>query len=379
MFIMDYKGFQARIMRADRLTGDYAHQLPPGRPIDVYPVDAFKHPMDHWIKGQGHYVVPVDNNWGLWFDFTMNESLNTSVLLSVKGMNPVTGQRTNGFALERYENKCPVHHKNFKDGLFCEDCNYKWPKQNYITYPNRLWWDGFRSSDGKVRQFFFTEDMAKSIPELVIGKEDTVPAFGFAFYNPKVRREPPPNTSHPRGTSGFSGSWGGTSILLASNSSSAKYGGQSAGGVCFDGATSYFSNNVVGSKITPTSFNFTSNNSGGLLAEHTKSCDYSCDEIKTSDSMKSVKAPEMLQRSVRSVKRSRKSTAEVGVGAGAEITQDLVGDPLKLEDWQDKPASVMRLYFVFVEQFEDIKAKGMKDLTGEKEGFLAGLPIGAAD
>jgi hypothetical protein len=31
---------------------------------------------------------------------------------------------------------------------------------------------------------------------------------------------------------------------------------------------------------------------------------------------------------------------------------------------------------VFVEQFEEIKSKGIRDLVGEKEGFLSGLSVG---
>jgi hypothetical protein len=119
---------------------------------------------------------------------------------TVKGMNPVTGQKTEGYGLERYENKCPVHNIDFREGRFCEECNYKWPPQNYVAAPNRLWWDGFRTSDGKVRQFFFTEDLAKSIPENVIGKQNTVPAFGFAFYKTKQTRGNPP-------LSGSRGGW----------------------------------------------------------------------------------------------------------------------------------------------------------------------------
>src|SRR5271157_3049676 len=138
MNAMQHKGFSAKIMKAERLTGSGVHGLPPGSAIDVLPVDAFEQPMAHWIKGAGNYVVPVDSDWGLWFDFTSNDQMNTAVLLSIKGMNPVTGQRTNGLGLERYEEKCPIHNAKFKDGLFCEKCNYKWPDQNYIAYPNTL-------------------------------------------------------------------------------------------------------------------------------------------------------------------------------------------------------------------------------------------------
>ena len=74
--------------------------------------------------------------------------------------------------------------------------------------------------------------------------------------------------------------------------------------------------------------------------------------------------------------KKRKFNAEVGVGAGSEIYQDLEIDTLSLKDWEEKPASIMRLYFVFLEQFQEISQKGMKDLTGKKEGYLNGLLVG---
>jgi hypothetical protein len=348
---MSYKGFKAKIMRAQRLTGTGVHGLPPGTGIEVFPVDAFEEPLSHWIKGSGNYVVPVDADWGLWFDFTMNDQMNTAVLLSIKGMNPVTGQRTNGFGLERYQEKCPIHGENFKDGLFCEKCNYKWPEQNYIAYPNTLWWDGFRSSDGKVRQFFFTEDLEKSIPELVIGKEDTIPAFGFAFFKPKITRE-----SIKQIARGFSGSnyytYSSGNIGIGVESPTQK----------LDIQHIYLSNS---SPVCCDSFQDQSVNYCSTLGE-----------TKYSNSLGKLSSFQSSSLKTMSLRSAKRINQEVGVGAGAEISQSLTVDPLKVSDWEDEPSSIMRLYFVFVEQFEDIKKKGMKDLTGQKEGFLSGLPVG---
>jgi hypothetical protein len=36
----------------------------------------------------------------------------------------------------------------------------------------------------------------------------------------------------------------------------------------------------------------------------------------------------------------------------------------------------MRLFFIFHNQFEEIKARGMKDLIGTREGYLDGLAVG---
>lgn len=72
----------------------------------------------------------------------------------------------------------------------------------------------------------------------------------------------------------------------------------------------------------------------------------------------------------------KRKIVEVGVGAGAQIKQDLITDSLELKDWEEKPNSVMRLYFVFVNQFKEIKEKGIKNLIGKTEGYLDGLSVG---
>lgn len=373
MYEMNYNGFVAKIMKAPRLTGNFVHNLPLGRPISVYPVDAFEHPLQSWVQGAGNYVVPVDPNWGLWFDFTGNDEMNSAVLLSIKGMNPITGQRTNGYGLERYVEKCPIHDEPFKDGLFCEKCNFKWPVQNYVTHPNRLWWDGFRSENGKVRQFFFTEELAKSIPELVIGKEDTVPAFGFAFFKSKVRRETVAmpvacggKVSEIKYFNSFLNADQGTALKGSSIhydcQSSTEYKGMSHE---YNG---YRSKSHALHKI-------------GCLSKMSL-CSESLSDEESMQSMKVGDVNNILFEGdfdkmlfERSVEKS-KLTSEVGVGAGAEIYQNLVVDQLKVTDWEEKPESVMRLFFVFVDQFKDIEAKGMKDLQGEKNGYMAGLPVG---
>lgn len=363
MQTMYYKGFNARIMRAQRLVGSGIHGLPPGTPIDVYPVDAFEVPLENWITGPGNYVVPVSPDWGLWFDWTDNDKLNTAVLLSIKGMNPITGQRTNGFGLERYEEKCPVHETPFKDGLFCEQCNYKWPNQNYVAFPNTLWWDGFRSTDGKVRQFFFTEELAKSIPELVIGKEDTVPAFGFAFFRAKKRREF--EKSVMRGSPSLIGlgSPNPTKTLSIYNSGSGLKGLTDV---------KYKSSFSSGSRSMFLSSNsFKGANSAGPEVNDSHSINYCSTDSVDLENLQPQDDTWTFDESA-----ERRKTAEVGVGAGAIINQSLTVDPLKVSDWEDKPDSVMRLFFVFVEQFKEIEAKGMKNLAGHPEGYLSDLPVG---
>jgi hypothetical protein len=384
--IMETNGFFASIMRADKKTKDN-DGLPTGMPIPVLPVDYLKDRPDFWVGGIGSYVCPVDADWGLWFNWTMNRH-DTGVLTSVKGMNPITGQRINGLGLEQYKTKCPVHDKTFKHGRFCEECNFKWPEQNYVSAPNPLYWDGFRSSDGQVRQFYFTPDMAKSVPELVIGKEDTVPAFGFCFYQPKKietfnaagnrlkEKFPECELNRPiifgRGTSGFTGPTGSTDARgYRGPSARALKGIEEIKTSKLDCTSAvYFSSTSMDASCSAgsgSSFSLT-NSAGGTTSPSIRSKMRSFDKMSITSSCD-------VGIGAHSV-HSMLLNAEVGVGAGAAIKQSLTTDKRSLEDWNDKPAGVIRVYFVFREQFEKYVSAGFHDLTGSKEGFLAGVPVG---
>lgn len=351
--VMKSKGFSARLMSAPKLEDKgFAHGLPPGDPIAVMPVDALPGCPGEWVGGQGSYVCPVDTAWGLWFDWTGNDFMNTSVIASVKGMNPITGQKLESLALEQYEERCPVHGATFEgDERYCPKCEYKWPPQNYVCSPNTLWWDGFRQADGTVRQFFFSEDDKRDIASLVIGKQNTVPAFGFAFYEPKERRPAPRPIFGGLSQNTLSSKSFGYAVPIADSGEtfmesldiSVTNDSTTAG---FDTEEAVITNFVdVGEKT-----------SGGIVFSNSPA--------------DSVKHPKMASQ-------KRKETADVSVGAGAEIRQDLEKDPLKVSEWREDASALMRLYFVFAEQFEQIIDKGgIKDLEGDKEGFLKGLPVG---
>jgi hypothetical protein len=386
--VMQYKNFKAKIMQAPKLVGDQIHQLPPGTPLEVYPVESFKAPPENWVKA-GAFVVPVRPNFGLWFDWRENSAVNTAVALTIKGASPITGMKTSGFHLEKYEDKCPKHNKPFIGDRFCEECGYKWAPQSYISAPNTLWWDGwFNQKDGTVRQFFFTEDELRDVATSLIGG-DKIPAFGFAFYSPKELR-PEPQTMR-----GFN--FNNTVIYPAI------YGGNNYGGIVCDsfipqnssGSSSggYFSNNLtahmktdgpeaplhaiyccsagpVGAgSATPTA-------SGSLSAD---SEDYgtiggSSIEVKTSGGI-------LNERSRQKTKSLRSFSAEapvkeVSVGAGAKIYQNLIPDPNSLDSWKEAPDAVMTVYFIFQQEFEKLKAGGLKNLEGSPEGILSNCVVG---
>lgn len=363
---MEHKGFFARIKEADRLTGDYVHSLPPGRDLPVYQADAFKVYPENWMKGPGVFVVPVRPNKGLWFDWRDNDACNTAIIPTVKGCNPITGLQTTGFFLEKYETKCPKHGCELQAQRFCPECGYKWPDRNYVSQ-SPLWWDGFRSA-GDVRQFFFTEDMMRDIATHMIGKENTVPAFGFAFYSTKNPR--PKVVEH---------------YIYNHNSYTPplylKSPGYSTGGV----------HEVKG--------NLRCSKSMGSLSktcESTPEVSFSCSVPAPSDNVGAdmmdmftkaglVDAERCIDVTLDSfadavssveVRESYTPQKEVAVGAGARIRQELPIDTDSLDIWKDKPDSVMTIYFVFQEEFNRMAAGGFKDFRDCKDGMLNGLPVG---
>ncbi len=381
---MKYKGFTATIMEARRLKGDQVFGLPPGTPLDVYYADEFLHPPESWMKGPGVFVVPVRPDKGLWFDWRDNPNLNTAVVPTIKGCNPITGMKTSGFHLERFDDKCPKHGCDFLADRFCEKCGYKWPPQNYISSPNTLWWDGFRAEDGTVRQFFFSEEEMRDVASAMIGKKNTVPAFGFAFFSPKEKRAEP-DMGNCRG-------------IHVYNTSTHHHGFDTVKtSYCDYSKKSFSPEDTIGTKGLST-FTLSSDSempNSGIITSGGQSVP--ADEIKASNNAvldnvlseapTNKRAFMGVMRGFKGTKSGRfpgelrkksisKPVKEVSVGAGAKIRQDLSQDTYALDTWNEKPDASITLYFVFQEKFEEIKSKGMRDLQGKSEGMLNNLPVG---
>lgn len=366
--LISINGFHAAIMRAEKKTKDN-DGLPSGLPIPVMPVDYLKEHPKYWVPGEGSYVIPVSPEWGLWFNWTMNNPDNTAVLPSVKGMNPLTGERVSGYGIKKIEEKCPIHEEPFKTGRYCEKCGFKWPSQNYVSHPNPMYMDGFRQPDGTVRQFYFTEEMSKSIPELVIGKEDTVPAFGFCFYKSKAP------VSYPDPGKRYKNEMPGSSPI---NSYTTYLGSLGHDYRPFESKT------IKGSSLGSVRCRPVYSDSAFAIGKCDTEASYSCDSSERnvfySSSVLNESGPisPPLERET-SFSDSNIIAKEVGVGAGAKIKQDFKSDSRDISYWQEKPSSVIRLYFVFQDEFAQYVSKGIRDLEGSKDGYLSGLPVGGSN
>lgn len=366
MNTMSYKGYSAQIMEAERLTGEIALGLPPGRPLDIYPVESFNSSPENWVK-KGAFVVPVKSNKGLWFNFRMNDESNTAVLMTIKGCNPITGLPTSGFYLDRYMDKCPKHGCDFVSNRFCPECGYKWPDRSYLSM-SPLWWDGWMS-EGAVRQFFFTEEMMRDVATHMIGKENTVPAFGFAFYStkhprPKVVEQyiyhqhyvktPVYLNNHIYSTGGLNDVKGGQSGLGTLRS-----------------AKKYKTSTEAIQKDVSFSCSAAPSEPSGVNIESLM--DMNCERSYNPSQNDVVLDSFSMETEVRESYTPQK---EVAVGAGVKIRQELPVDTGNLDIWKDKPDSVMTVYFVFQEEFNRMAAGGFKDFKDCKDGMLNGLPVG---
>jgi hypothetical protein len=354
--------FVARLRFAPRLEGDIIHGLPPGRPAEVIHLDCLPGAPKDWIRSRGSYVVPVDVGLGIWFDWRTGgeNDVNTAIVPSVKGMNPFTGQKLEALRLESYVEKCPVHAHPFKGpDRLCEKCGWNWPPQNYITSDSGpLWADGFRQSDGTVRQFFFSDEDKRDIASLVIGKENTVPAFGFGFWSPKNPRLIERHISRDIYYGGCVGqSLGFDDSVVGAPGLNGCEGVPGFMGVTgTTGPTEGYGTNNVSS---------TSNGADNILC-------YNVGETKGSKISVFYSQESVPAKSI----QSKKSSRSVSIGAGAKLKQELTKDSLGLDGWKPEPEAIIRLYFVFEEQFRELVGKGIRDLKGEQEGYLKGLPVG---
>lgn len=364
--VMECGNFKASLMKAPRLEDNgTVHSLPQGSRIPVFPITALPACPGEWVREEGVYVCPVDTEWGLWFDWTMNDVMNTAVVPSVKGMNPITGLEVEGPELHEYKQRCPIHETEFGPNRLCEECGYRWPPQNYVTHESTLWFDGFRQPDGSVRQFFFTDEDRRDIASAVIGEENTVPAFGFVFYRPKVEREQKPK---------YRGVLVGCKIdhkhdkILQGHWPKKKYTKWAA----HDGTTANYS---LGGTLSTSDagpddsvqVNYCNSNEDNVLRSLESNKRDAVFSASLADGIDEVELPEP----------SETKSKSVSVGAGAKIAQELQCDELGIDGWKDEHSGVIRLYFVFEEQFRQIvKDGGIKGIQTNDDGFLSGLPTG---
>jgi hypothetical protein len=161
--------------------GADTHSSATSAPVKTYPVSSYPACPSHWLHGDPKHneishVFAAKPDHGLWLDFNTCFAHNhdVAILISIQGINPLTGRPTTNLKLEKQDSA---------------------PFQNYLSTAGcphgLLRLDGFLSETGKVRQYLLTTDHFRGIATQILG-ENRAASIGIAFFlskNPKPKQE----------------------------------------------------------------------------------------------------------------------------------------------------------------------------------------------
>ena len=344
------------------------HGLPEYNWRKSYLIDEYPACPPTWMKSEGKltsYFVPIKEGDGMWLDFNKNtnHSHHIAVVISIQGVNALTGLACESPNLEQYIECCPKHNKKFGANRFCEECGFKWPKQNYLcttaTPSGYFWLDGFRAANGTVCQYILTEKTMRGVASNIIGSK-RVYAIGISYF---LSKDVKPFCNSFRGTqivsSGVS-NWSSNSFnnpcLVMGDWDHDFYNRLGV----IDNNDDLLGENTTATPNLPPSINV--NYSSSLGSSQVKS--------STQFNEGLVKASS-LGRSVTSVR-----TKNIEIGAGASIVQHVYDDPEPLDFWREQPEALLTINYVLEEEAGRIIAKGKISKTGDPKGFLKNVQTG---
>ncbi len=335
------------------------HSLPPYAEAEIYPIDKYPAAPASWPRGDAKsasYFVGVKEGRGMWLDFNdcRSHTHDVAILLSIQGVNPLTGAPIDGFALEKYITKCPVHKCEFQADRHCQECGFSWPAQNYLAStgtPNgQLWLDGFRAPDGKVRQYVFTAEEARGIAAQIIGDKRSF-NIGIAFYLSKEKKKVQETV------------FGGRDYSSVTAGSMKK---KSYGGVCSTGDGIYSSSLME----FPDEMVLKSSASRDLSAKMGPEVRYLVppkDQMHINSASLAASAPEFVEEAV--------MEDRMEVAAGAQIRQDVYPDPESLDYWKAEPEGVIYIQYASEADIAKILAGGVR--ATKEDGFMQALKVGS--
>ena len=362
-YLMRINGFSCGFNMPNALTGESTYGLPPYNKRMPFLIDEYPACPKEWMRSEGKvksYFVPVVEGKGMWLDFNKNNnhSHHVAIVISIQGVNPITGLPCKDAQMEQYIEKCPKHKIKFGPDRYCKKCDYKWPKQNYIcttaTPKGYLWLDGFRTVEGIVRQYILTAEKMRGVASNIIGK-DRVYAIGVSFFLSKEKRPPRQNASFLRSKSS---SYMSPDIdIFECDQSAHTTDYYNSSGEWDEPAVHYFSGN-------------TTKGSDSLGGGGTGSICYASSLTPTS------KSPSKKFISTRKASASPIRVRKLEVGAGANISQSIYDDPEKLDYWHDEPEGIICVNYCTEIEARKIIEAGKIDIEGHKEGFLKEIPVG---
>ena len=361
--------------------------LPPYEKRRGFLVDEYPACPKDWMLSEGNltsYFAAVSKDRGMWLDFNKNyqHKYHVAIVISVQGVNPITGLPCLDPHLEQYVEECPKCKEKFGPNRFCKKCGYKWPKQNYIctnATPNgQFWLDGFRAANGIVRQYILTQEKMKGVANNIIGK-DRVFAIGISFFlskNPKPVEQQPTVLREIVWNKYFLSSdhnqWGISPTYGSMMGSDIDMGTLDLNGNRSITTDSLGNKNITCSSSVPTKGHQIVNSTGGKKRSHAGGASCSMvNEVEDRKNDSSGQAFYQAQKLSTPVK-----VEKLEVGAGSKIDQMVFDDPEPLDFWRDKPESIICINYANEEEVEKIIQSGKVSSEGHKEAFLKEIPVG---
>jgi hypothetical protein len=372
---MRTNGFACGFNMPNALKGESTHGLPPYAKRMPFLVDKYPACPKNWLRSEGKiksYFVPVVEDKGMWLDFNENDqhTRHIAMVVSVQGINPVTGMPCKDAQLEQYIEECPKHKIKFGPDRYCSKCDYKWAKQNYIcttgTPQGYLWLDGFRSIDGLVRQYILTSETMRGVASNIIGK-DRVYAIGVSFFTSKEKKPSPAQIIredhyhnnplwYPYGT--YSNMPPSTPPQSTPNQYFVTWDNDS---ICDTNTPPINSGLKYGYDCSaPTK---RSKKSGSSCLRAMNLCSTSSASVGSSSSAQVTKFASI-------------QTKNLEIGAGAKISQAVYDDPERLDFWHNEPEAIICMNYCTEKNAIKIIEQGEIEIEGHKEGFLKAVPVG---
>jgi hypothetical protein len=379
-----------------------SNSLPPYARRKCFLVDDYLACPTDWMRSSGKltsYFVAIKEDYGLWLDFNKNQNkkYHVAIVISIQGVNPITGMPCTDAYLEQYIDNCPKHNEKFGANRYCEKCGYNWPKQNYISTTgnnvDELWLDGFRTAEGIVRQYILTKEDTKSskrgVASNIIG-DDKVYAIGLSFFISKEQRRKSniinnsdivykTSATYLDSTNAYDLMYIGTPPTLnnvydystKSCQAPATPAAAAAAGMDDDFVTkSYTRSRCLSLDMKK----------GALNRCKLEKYDGKLSESKTEVSSNFLDIDDeisFLDNRYREITVENPiKVSKLEVSAGANIKQSVGDDPEPLDFWRKEPEAMITINYCSEEECGNIISLGRIKKTIHKDGFLKGIPVG---
>jgi len=376
--------------------GDSEHSnfLPPYARRKCFLVDEYPACPTDWMKSSGKltsYFVAIKEDYGLWLDFNKNQDkeYHIAIVISIQGVNPITGMPCTDAYLEQYNDSCPKHNEKFGPNRYCEKCGYNWPKQNYISTTgnnvDELWLDGFRTAEGIVRQYILTKEDTKlskrGVASNIIG-DDKVYAIGLSFFISKERRR----KSNIINSRDISISYKTLSYkTYTTNTTDTTYIGTKYP-ICdySPDYTNSCSAPAAAAAAAPEDVRIDDDNisksylrSKCLKTGMKKGVSSKCNKLEDYDEKASKFETEVSSNFLDQHRLMNPiEVSKLEVSAGANIKQSVGNDPEPLDFWRKEPEAMITINYCSEEECAKIISSGRIKKNSHKEGFLKEVPVG---